>query len=447
MAKGNLDLTSGNVYKTLLSFALPFMIANFIQALYGAVDMAVVGWFSSSASIAAVSIGTQIMQILTSLISGLTMGGTILIAQYVGAKRDDDVSKTVGTMFTLFAAAAIVFTVLMAISTKAFLNILKTPVEAFADVNAYVMICAFGIFFIFGYNAVSAVLRGMGDSKRPLIFVAIACVVNIAMDILLVGGMGMGAAGAALATVASQGISLILSVIYLRKRDFVFDFRLKSFKVHQDKMKKLFKLGLPVSLQETTVSLSFLFIAAIVNSLGVVASAAIGIAGKFEMFAMLPATAFSGAVASITAQNIGAGQPERAKKTLKASVIMAFVCSLAFFAWAQLSPESIMRIFKADVEVTLACSQYLRSFSFDFMLVAFGFCLNGFFNGCGRTAFSMVNGILSSVFIRVPLAYFLSVYVTEGLLGIGMAAPIATLVSVVVSLVYLKMGRWRRCDV
>ncbi|MEG0378045.1 MAG: MATE family efflux transporter, partial [Eubacterium sp.] len=210
-----------------------------------------------------------------------------------------------------------------------------------------------------------------------------------------------------------------------------------------DKVRRLFKVGIPISLQETLLQVSFLFITAIVNSMGVVAAAAVGIAGKFDAFAMLPAMAFSGAIAAIAAQNIGAGQPERAKKSLYASIVMSLLCSFVFFFWAQLFPESIMQIFKADPSVIAAATDYLRTFSFDFILVAFGFCFLGFFNGCGRTTFSMINGVAASLLVRLPLAWILSLWVTDSLLGIGAAAPIATLVSIVAEIIYLKMGRWR----
>ncbi|NEU06632.1 MULTISPECIES: MATE family efflux transporter [Clostridium] len=444
MEKNNKILTEGNIYKSLLMFAIPFLIANFIQALYGAVDMAIVGWFGSSISISAVSIGSQVMQILTSLISGLTMGGTILIAQYFGAEKEKDTVETISTMLTLFVGFAILFTIVMMFLTPSFLKMLRTPVEAFSGAKEYVLICSMGIIFIFGYNGISAMLRGIGDSKSPMIFILVACITNIVLDLILVGIFKLGPAGAAIATIASQGLSMILAIIYLSKQNFIFQFKFKNFKIHKDKALKLIKLGIPVSLQETMVSVSFLIITAIINTLGVVPAAAVGIASKFDMFAMLPAIAFSGAITSITAQNIGANKPERAKKALNASMLLAFLCSIVFFAWAQISAQSIMHMFKADADVTLAGSQYMRTFSIDFMLVAFGFCQNGFLNGCGKTKFTMINGILASILIRVPLAYILSVYIPTSLLGIGIAAPIATFISVTISFVYIKSGRWNK---
>ena len=417
------NLTEGSIGRRLITFAIPYLIANFVQALYGAVDMAVVGWFANSAGISAVSVGSQVMQIVTSMVSGLTMGGTILIAQYFGAKLEKDTKETISTMLTMFAAAGVGFTAVMFLCAPWVLSLLQTPPEAFEQALSYVRIASCGILFIFGYNAISAMLRGLGDSKSPLLFISIACLTNIALDLLMVGGMGMGPAGAALATILSQAVSMCLAILYLTRRDFIFDFKLQSFRMYKDKALKLLKIGLPVSLQESMVSVSFLFIAAIVNSLGVITSAAVGIAGKFTNFAMLPATAFSGAISALTAQNMGAGQPD------------------------QLAPQSVLHIFKADPQVTAAGIAYMRTFSIDYLLVAFVFCMNGFFNGCGRTVFSMANGLFSTLMVRVPLAYFLSRYIPGSLSGIGLAAPLASSTSLIFGLIYLKMGRWKQFQV
>ena len=441
------NLTEGSIGRRLITFAIPYLIANFVQALYGAVDMAVVGWFTNSAGISAVSVGSQVMQIVTSMVSGLTMGGTILIAQYFGAKLEKDTKETISTMLTMFAAAGVGFTAVMFLCAPWVLSLLQTPPEAFEQALSYVRIASCGILFIFGYNAISAMLRGLGDSKSPLLFISIACLTNIALDLLMVGGMGMGPAGAALATILSQAVSMCLAILYLTRRDFIFDFKLQSFRMYKDKALKLLKIGLPVSLQESMVSVSFLFIAAIVNSLGVITSAAVGIAGKFTNFAMLPATAFSGAISALTAQNMGAGQPDRAKKSLLIAISMALGCGFFFFLWVQLAPQSVLHIFKADPQVTAAGIAYMRTFSIDYLLVAFVFCMNGFFNGCGRTVFSMANGLFSTLMVRVPLAYFLSRYIPGSLSGIGLAAPLASSTSLIFGLIYLKMGRWKQFQV
>lgn len=441
------DLTQGSIVKNLLIFAVPYLIANFIQAMYGAVDMAIVGWFADSAGISAVSTGSQVMQIVTCLVSGLTMGSTILIAQYFGAKQQEDTTQTIRTTLSLFAVAAAVLTLLMLVFTKPMLYLLQTPPEAFEDAVGYVTVASCGILFIFGYNAISAILRGLGDSQSPMIFVGIACVTNILLDLLCVGMFGMGPAGAALATILSQGLSMALAILYLSRKNFLFTFHWKNFKIDRGKANNLFRIGLPISLQDTMVNLSFLVIAAIVNSMGVVTSAAVGIAGKFESFAMLPASAFSAAIASMTAQNMGARQPERAKKTMNIGIALSLGCALLFFAWVQLFPSSVMLIFQADSQVVAAGTEYLRAFSFDFLMVSFVFCMNGFFNGCGHTAYTMANGLVATILIRVPMAFLMSRCLPESLFGIGLAAPAASLLSIIWGLFYIRSGRWRKTKI
>ena len=402
------------------------------------------GWYNSEAQISAVSLGSQITQLLLSLITGLTMGSTVLIAQYAGNGKDKDIKSSIATTFTLFLLLGILLTVVMLMLTPQLLFLIRTPQEAYRDACSYVYICSMGIIFSFGYNAVSAVLRGLGDSKSPLYFITIACLFNIVLDFLLVAGFHMGAAGAAIATTFSQGISLLLSIIFLRKQKFSFDFHLSSFHMQRDKALLLLKIGLPISLQEVISAVSFLCIAAIINGFGVAASAAAGICNKFEGFAMLPSTAIASAISTIAAQNIGAGNWKRAGKALWISVLFAFTASMIFFVWAGISSESILRIFKAEGAVITAGEQYLHYFRYDFLLVAFGFTMNGFFNGCGRTLFAMINGIAASVCIRIPLVFILSQYGNHDLTGIGLAIPAATLVSVIAGIIYYRRGKWKQ---
>lgn len=439
-----IDLLHGNLYSALLLFALPFLAANLIQVLYGAVDLLVVGWYNTEAQISAVSLGSQITQLLLSLITGLTMGSTVLIAQYAGNGREKEIESSIATTFTLFLLLGVILTIVMMALTPQLLHLIQTPEEAFADACSYVYICSAGILFSFGYNAVSAVLRGLGDSKSPLYFIIIACIVNVVLDLLLVAVFHMGAAGAAIATTFSQGVSLVLSIIFLRRREFSFDFRPSSFRMQKEKVFLLLKIGLPISLQEVISAVSFLCIAAIINGFGVAASAAAGICNKFEGFAMLPSTAIASAISTVAAQNIGAGDWKRAGKAMWISIFFAFTASMVFFIWAGISSESILRIFKAEGAVLTAGEQYLHYFRYDFLLVAFGFTMNGFFNGCGRTVFAMINGVAASVCIRIPLVYILSQYGNHDLTGIGLAIPAATLVSVIAAIIYYRLGKWKQ---
>lgn len=438
------SLTEGNVVSTMLTFAVPFLLANLLQACYGAADLLIIGQFSDAANLSAVSTGSQIMQMVISIVSGLTTGGTVLIGRYTGAKEHKEVSETIGTMFTLFGIFAAVMTAAVILLMDPIVSVMQTPQEAYSATKQYVLICICGTLFIFGYNAISAILRGMGDSKNPLIFIAIACVLNIACDLILVGPFQMGAAGAAFATAGSQGVSMIIAILYLRRKKFIFDFKLKSFRIHRAKAKNLIKIGLPISLQESLVMLSFLFIIAIVNSMGVVASAAIGITQKIDTFTLLPPSAFSAAIAAMAAQNMGAGLPDRAKKCMHTGIWFSLAFGVLFFALMQLAPQAAMRVFTQDSGVILAGAGYLRSFSFDCILVCFVFCMNGFFNGCGHTTFTMFNNLLPTFLVRIPAAYLLSRIAGATLFEIGFAAPLASVVSVVFGFIYLKSGRWKQ---
>ncbi len=439
----SLSLTEGHVHSTMLRFALPFLLANLLQALYGAADLLIVGQFSTPAQLSAVATGSQVLQTVTSLVSGLTTGGTILLGQYIGMSSERDVKQTVSTMMSLFAIVALGLMAILFAATIPLVSLLQTPEAAVPYTRAYVYICSGGVFFIFGYNAISAMLRGMGDSKRPLYFIAIACVCNIVGDLVLVGVFHMGAAGAAIATVASQGISMLLAIVYLIRKKFLFDFKPKSFRLYREKVSTLLRLGLPVSFQDTLVNISFLFITAIVNHMGVIASAALGVVGKINTFTMLPPTAFSAALAAMVAQNMGAGKQNRAKQCMKHAILLSLCFGVACFVLVQLWPAFFARIFTSDAAVIAGSTEYLRSFSFDFILVCFMFCLNGFFNGCGRTVFSMANNLSSTFFIRVPIAFIVSRVASESLFAIGFAAPLASLFSIVVAFLYLRTGRWQ----
>ena len=310
------DLTEGNLLGTLCMFAVPFLLANILQSLYGAVDLFVVGKYCDARSVAAVSTGTQVTQIVTSLSSGLTLGSTIVIGNYMGQKNYEMVKRAMGTTLTVFSVFALILTGLMLAFEAPLLTVLNTPPESFELTMTYVAICALGNFFVCGYNSISAILRGYGDSKKPMVFVAIACALNIILDFVLVRLAGMGVAGTALATVISQGVSMGTAVVYLKKQAFVFDFKLSSFRVHTRVARELAFVGIPISLQELMVRISFLYLMTVMNSCGVFAASVVGIGSKYDVFAMLTSTSMANALAAITAQNIGAGKPERARKAL-----------------------------------------------------------------------------------------------------------------------------------
>lgn len=442
-----LSLVSGNIKRTLLKFALPFLGASFLQFLYGAADLMIVGRFADAAGISAVSTGSQVMQAITSLVTGLATGGTVLIGQYVGACRREDVRASIGTMFSLFTLIAIVLTLISALCTNAVVALMRIPAEAVIPARQYLFLCSCGILFITGYNMVSAILRGLGDSRRPMYFILIATVVNIAGDLLLVGVFGLGAAGAAIATITAQALSLILSLLVLRRRDFPFDFKRASFRLHRGRCAKLVSLGAPVAVQNVLVTISFLIITAIVNAIGLNESAAVGVVERIITFAMLAPSAFMAALAAMTAQNMGAGRPDRAGLSLKYGILFCLLCEGAMFILLQLSPVLWMGLFSPDPAVIAHGALYLRTYSFDCITVSFVFCLNGFYSGCGRTGFTMVNNLVSTFAVRVPVVFFVSRIAGATLLHIGIGAPAASAVQIVIQLIYYRSGRWRDSDI
>ena len=440
------NLAEGSVLKRLFQFSVPFLISNIIQSLYNVADMLIVGKFSGTASIAGVNIGGQVTFILTNLIMGLCTGGTVLIAQYVGSGNREKLKKTVSTLFTGLILAAAVITLVMIVFKDALLRLMGTPDTAFLEASNYLIVTVLGIVFIFGYNALSAILRGMGDSKRPLYFVAIACVTNVVLDLLFVWPLKMGAMGAAIATVISQCLSLLLCIRYLKKKDFVFDFQLKSFRIDRQQLSAILKIGMPAAIQNTIVGISFLFVTSLANIIGgsdATATAAVGIVGKFNSFAILPAIGMSAAVSTMAAQNIGANRWDRALKCAKYGMVIALGFCLAAFAVAQLFPSAIISLFDQNPKTIEAGVAYMRTFSFDYLIVPFFFCLNGLFIGAGHTTFTLITGTLSSLLARIPASYFFGKVLGLGMGGLGLGAPVASAAALLIILGFFISGRWK----
>lgn len=444
MSNESNSLIEGKIFPTLIKFALPFLGVSLLQALYGAADLLIVGQFSNSEGISAVAIGSQVMQTITGIVLGLTTGGTILLGQFLGAKKDEDMAETIGNMIWLFSILAIILTVLMLIFTGNIVKLMNTPKESFVFTKQYLFICSCGIPFIIGYNAVSGVFRGFGDSKKPFIFVAIACVINITLDLVFVAIFHMGAAGAAAATIIAQGVSFILAIIFLRKRGFEFSFNKKHITFKKDKYLKILQFGAPIALQDGLINVSFLIITIIINTMGVTASASLGVVEKILGFAMLPPGAFSAAIAVMTAQNIGAGKKERAKSVLYKGIQCSLVFGIAVWGYCQITPENITRIFTSDTAVIEASALYLKSFSLDCVLVCYVFCMNAFFSGCGHSSFAMIHSLLATFGIRIPVSFLLSNTVEVSLYTMGFAAPSASILSILMCFIYMKSRRWEK---
>ena len=427
-----LSLTEGRVAPTLVRFALPFMLSSLLQSLYGAADLFVVGQYAGAAAVSGVSIGSQIMSTVTMLILSLSMGGTVLIGNCIGSRDEDGAATAIGTQASLFALFAVVLTPLMLFGADVGVALMQTPPEAVADARDYVFTCSMGLPFIVGYNALSGIFRGLGDSKTPVYFVALATVINIAADFWLVGGLHMGSTGAAIATITAQGLSFVAALIFLMKKGFPFPFTRRHLRLNGRAARRILKVGGPLALQSTSVHLSFMIISAIINTMGLIASAAVGVTEKIMAFAFLPPDAFAAALAAMTAQNIGAGKPKRALEALKWSILFSRAVGLLVCGFANLFPEVLPAIFTTDGEVIGAAGLYMRTYSIDCILVAFVFSFNNYFSGCGNAVISMIHNVIATFAVRIPVTLLMSRVKGATLLHMGLAAPAASLLSVII---------------
>ena len=429
------DFTKGKILGPLLSFAMPVLFALFLQAMYGAVDLLVVGKFGTSADVSAVSTGSQIMMTITHLISGLSMGTTIFLGQKLGEGNTKMGGKIIGTSIWLFALIGIAFTVLVPVGAEVLAATMNAPVEAFSLTADYIRICGMGSIVIIAYNLIGSIFRGMGDSKTPLITVFIACICNIVGDLLLVAVFEMGTAGAAIATVFAQTVSVVISFLLICKQKLPFEFHKDYIRPQGDIVQKVIILGLPIALQDLLVGVSFLIILAIVNDLGLTASAGVGVAEKVCAFIMLVPSAFMQAMSAFVAQNVGAGRMDRAKKSLLYVIGVSFLFGVAMFYISFFQGDLLSAIFANEAEVIAASAEYLKSYAIDCLLTCFLFCFIGFFNGIGLTRFVMLQGIVGAFLVRVPVSFLMSKLEPVSLFKIGLATPSSTLVQIILCLI------------
>jgi putative MATE family efflux protein len=438
------NLSKGNVLSRLVIFAIPFLASNIIQSFYNVADMLIVGNFCGTESMSGVNIGGQVTFILTNAVIGLSMGATVLIGQYVGAGNKIGLKRVTATIITVLLVLGLSLSFIMFFLREPVLRLIRTPAESFDESNRYLTVTLTGIVFIFGYNALSAILRGMGNSRQPFYYVTAACITNVVLDLLLVAVFRWDAFGAALATVMSQALCMFLTIRYMMRNNFQFDFRLRSFRVYGDQLRLIVKIGLPTCIQNGVTSVSFIFLTAIVNIVGgVSASAAVGAVGKFNSFAFMPTQAMSASVSAMAAQNIGAKRMDRAVQTCRIGTIFSVCITYTFFILVQISPASILRLFGDDPRMINDGVIYLRSFAFDFLIIPFVFCINGFLIGGGHTLFTLINSMMTSVFLRVPVCYFFGVTLGWGLRGVGLGAPVASAGVLLVIVAFLLSGRWK----
>lgn len=438
------DLAKGSITKNLLTFSFPVFLSCLLQALYGNADAIIVGHFSDFQNITGVTQGSQMMNIVTQMISGFSTGGAVLISQYLGAKKEKDQKETISTLFSIFIVAALGLTVLMLFFNGFLADILALNEEAKPAFIAYLRICEVGTVFIFMYNCIAAVLQAMGDSKHPLGFVAIACSANIILDFLFVAGLKMGAAGAAIATVLAQMLSVILSVGFLRKHDFPVDFSLKSLGFNKEKLGLIFKLGFPYAIQRALVYSSFMAISGLANPYGLLQGTAAGIVAKINTFATIPFSAFNVGISTVAAQNVGRGDMKRANKTLGAGLVMIFAYGLAIFGISQLMPRTVISVFNSDPELIDIAVPFLKAYSFEYILMPFTWSFHGLFSACGYTIIPSIDGILASVVFRTPLAVLFSKTLGMGFPGIAFGAAMAVFGAIVPSQIFYWSGIWKK---
>lgn len=428
-------LTSGSILKGLIGFSLPFFLSYFLQTLYGLADLYIIGLFSGVASTTAVSIGSQIMHMITVMIVGLAMGTTILIGRGVGAKQEEEVSKIIGTSTILFLILSVAATAIVLFFRAGIVSAMSTPIEAVDGTNAYITVCFLGIPFITAYNVIGSIYRGLGDSKTPMKFVAIACFVNIILDVVFIGPCKMGPAGAALATTLAQTFSVLIAMAALSKKKDQLHIKRTDFRFDLDMVKKILKIGFPISMQDGFIQISFIVITIIVNKRGVVDAAAVGIVEKIICFLFLVPSSLLSAVSTMAAQNIGAKQMERAKRTLYYAILVAVCYGLGITLIMENFAEFFVGMFTTDAVVIMMGAGYMHGYVFDCIMAGIHFCFSGFFCACNKSHLSFIHNIISILFARIPLVYLASMRYKETLFPMGLATTTGSFVSVCICIV------------
>lgn len=436
MAELNNEIIEGKIAKPLVAFTIPVIMAMCLQSLYGAVDLMIVGQFAESADVSAIATGAEIMGLINSIAIGLATGTTILVGQSIGARKLEQAGKIIGTAVCFFALLAVILTTVMEVFVVPIAEIMRAPEEAFYQTVRYVQICSVGSVFIIFYNLLCSIFRGIGDSKTPLLAVIIASVINILGDLLLVAGFNMGASGAAIATIAAQGLSVLISFTIIKHRGLPFPFKMEFVRFDGRIVSNTLKMGTPIALQDSLVHISFMVIMAIVNSLGVIESAGVGVAEKLCGFIMLVPSAFSQAVATFVAQNVGAGKEERARKVLWVGIGISLSFGVVISYFSFFHGSILCRIFSKDPLVVEAGFQYLKAYAIDTLLTSFIFCFFGYFNGCGHTTFVMIQGLIGAFGVRIPVSILMSQLKPTSLFKVGLATPASSFVQLILCMVF-----------
>ncbi len=429
------NLTKGSVPRVLLRFSLPFLFSSFLQTFYGMADLYVTGRYNGAAAISAVSVGSQVMHMLTLIIVGLAMGSTVNLGVAVGRKDTKSASRIVGNSVTLFAVFAVALTVIALLAVNGIISIMSVPQEAVSQTRSYLTICFAGIPFITAYNVISCIYRGMGDSKSPMYFVLVACVLNIIIDFVLIGGFGMGASGAAFGTVLSQACSVVFALLFLKRKKFALKVGRKDLVPESSVLANIIKIGAPVACQDGFVQIAFLVITMIANTRGVNVAAAVGIVEKIISFLFLVPSAMLSSVSAIAAQNRGAGLHERARKTLFWAIGITVSFGLICAVICQFVSVQFVGLFSGEEAVRVLGGEYLRSYVFDTAIAGIHFCFSGFFSAYGHSGFSFLHNIISVLLVRIPGAYLATVLFPDTLFPMGIAAPAGSALSALICVI------------
>lgn len=443
------DLTEGSVPKLLFIFAAPLFVSNALQAIYNIVDMIVVGQVIGGNGMSAVAIGGNVLSILNFIVMGFAGAGQIIIARSVGQKDFNAVKKAIGTMFTLLLSAAVMMSVICFFYRKWLLELVNTPPEAYAYTMDYTLVCMAGLIFIYGYNIVSAIMRGMGDSKRPFMFVAIASVINIILDILFVAVLEMEVMGAALATVIGQGVSFLYAMwyFYKHKEEFGFDFKLQSFVPDMDTVGKLCALGIPMAIQSAAITISMTVVAAWVNAFGVVYSACAGVLSKLNLLVGILTMSLTTAAGSMVGQNLGAKKYKRIPQILLSATGCTFVIVVIYIALLVAFPEMMVGFFTSDKVILASASVIILPSivnSFGAVTRSFAFAI---INGSGNSKLNLLVAIIDGMIARIALAYILGWKMEMGPQGFWLGDAIAGFVPFFIGLGYYLSGSWREHEI
>ena len=434
------NLTTGSVFKNILFFSLPYLLSYFLQTLYGMADLFIIGQFEGVASTTAVSIGSQVMHMLTVMIVGLAMGSTVSIGQAVGGKDKKGAASSIGNTVTLFMCLSVVLTIVLLIFVRPIVNIMSTPEAAISGTVDYLTICFIGIPFITAYNIISSVFRGMGDSKSPMYFVAAACAANIALDYLFMGALHMGPSGAALGTTLSQAVSVVIALIVIRRHSGSLAVKKKDFRPVRPVMSKILKIGIPIATQDGLIQVAFIITTVIANRRGLTDAAAVGIVEKIISFLFLVPSSMLSTVSALGAQNIGAGKPERARLTLRYAAFMAICFGAIVVLLMQFAAGPVVSLFtdstRADgAEVVRLGGQYMRGYVWDCIFAGIHFSFSGYFCACGKSGLSFLHNITAILLVRVPGVYLTSVWFPDTLFPMGLATSMGSLLSVIICII------------